>query len=339
MGHMKKRERYQPCRECGFWVKVKDTYCPDCGVITPLWKIPSTSFDISKNSMIAGGVMYFLIKSILTLWQTSAGGLLNSLWGILIGSVFFGLLFGLLMSAVKFLLQITKQQRLTESLQRRSKSNLQASENAIAQRFDEMSTREEQIQATLQEILHTKPTKQTQKILATLKSSLRALQIQRDRYTVKLWEIMLIRWYNTLQPLTENVERFTYDICDARVKGMTEAIKRGTEMLQRWGNTPTLTQAQQQCISRLHKAVETCEQCRQDLLSRKAALAVQGLSPLDEQYQSTPTVIRSLEDLDAFSILPDIGEFTSGLKALDTEYFRLKGEEEVYREFEKDKPQ
>ncbi|MCP4405418.1 MAG: hypothetical protein GY801_49970 [bacterium] len=315
---------------------VKDTYCPNCGVITPRWKIPSVELQFSKNSMIAGGGMYFFIKSILMLWQTSGGGVISKLWGILTGSVFFGIFFGVITGVVKFFFRRTKQQRITQSLQRRSASSLQMSERAIERRLGEMRTRKKQIGETLQEIVQTTPATPSQKILETFKSSLTALQIQRDRYTVKLWEIKLIRWYNTLKPLTEEMGSLTYDICDARVKGMTETIANGTEVLQTWENIPDLTRAHQQCISRLRKALNTCEQVRQNLLSHKAAFAVQGLSPLDEQSQSTPTAIESLKELDAFSILPAIGEFTSGLNALDAEYFRLKGEEEVYQEFEKD---
>lgn len=336
MSNIKKRARYNPCRECGFWVMVKDIYCPNCGIITPRWKIPSVDLQLSKNSMIVGGGMYFLIKSILTLWHESGGGVISNLWGILRGSVFFGIFFGVVTGVIKFLFHRTKQQRITQSLQRRSISSFQKSENAIEQRLDEMRTREEQIRETLQEIVRTTPTKPSQQILETFKSSLTALQIQRDRYSVKLWEIKLIRWYNTLKPLSEEMRSLTYDICDVRVKGVTETITNGTEMLQTWKNTPNLTRAHQQCIIRLRKALNTCEQVRQDLLSHKAALAVQGLSPLDEQSQSAPAVLKSLEELDVFSILPDIGEFTSGLNALEAEYFRLKGEEEVYREFEKD---
>lgn len=336
MSKIKKQAKYSPCRECGFWVMVKDTYCPNCGIITPRWKIPSVNLQISKNPMIVGGGMYFMVKSILALWQGSGTGLISSLWGILIGSVFFGFFFGLVTSAVRFLLHSVKQQRVTESLQRRSPSSLQGSENAIKQRLDEMHTREKQIRETLQEIVQTTSKRPSQKILETFKSSLTALQIQRDRYTVKLWEIMLIRWYNPLKPLTDDLTKLTYETCDARVKGITELITSGTELLQTWKDSPNLTRDQQQCIIRLRKALNTCEQVRQDLLSHKAALAVQGLSPLDEQVQSAPAVITSLEDLDVFNILPDIGEFTSGLKALDAEYFRLKGEEEIYREFEKD---
>jgi hypothetical protein len=95
-----------------------------------------------------------------------------------------------------------------------------------------------------------------------------------------------------------------------------------------------LTRPQQQCIIRLRKALNTCEKVYHDLLSYKAALAVQDVSPLAEQAQSEPAVLTSLEELDVFSILPDIGEFTAGVKALDAEYFRLKGEAEVYQEFE-----
>ncbi len=286
--------------------------------------------------MIVGGVMYFAIESILTLWRTPGSGLISNIWGILTGSVIFGCFFGLAMSAVTFLLRRLKQQRLAESLRRRSKSSLKKSENAIEERLGEIRTRETQIQGILQEIVQSTSPKQSQKILETLKNSLAALQIQWDRYTAKLWEIRLIRWYNTLKPLSEEMESLTYDMCDARVKGMTEAIKSGAEMLQTWKSDPNLTQIQQQCIIRLRKALNTGEQVRQDLLSYKAALAVQGVTPLDEQFQSTPTVLKSLEELDAFSILPDIGEFTTGLKALDAEYFRLQGEEEVYREFEND---
>lgn len=334
MSKMKRQESYKPCRECGFLVMAEDTYCPNCGIITPLWTIPSVHLQLSKYSMLVSGGIYCLFRSLLALWHQSGAQVLNNLWGTLKESVVVGIFFGLSMSMVKFFFDRAKQRRLIQALQRRSTSSLRNSEKAIEQRLAEINTRKEQIKGTLQEIGRIIATEQAQRMLGTLKSSLAALQIQRDRYTVKLWEIMLIRWYNTLKPLTEKMGHLTYEICHARIHGMTDVIKRGTEMLQAWENDPSLTQAKQQCILRLRKALDACEQVHRDLLSHKAALAVQGVSPLDEQVPSAPAVITSLEELDVFSILPDVGEFTSGLKALETEYFRLKGEEEVYREFE-----
>lgn len=338
MSHIEKIERYQPCRECGFWVKIKDTYCPDCGSITPLWKIPTAKFHISTSAMLTSGSLYFMVRNILAWWQKS-GGIIGNAIHFLGGSIAFGIVFGIAWSAAHYFRQNAKQQRLAQTLQRRSKSNLRGNEASITQRLEEMQTREQQIQGTLHEITQTVSTESSQKIIDTLKQSLVALQIQRDRYIGKLWEISLIRWYNTLQPLTENLENVTYELCDARVKDMTEVIFAGNEMLRRWERTPNLTPAQQECITRLQKAITTCEHVQQDLLSHKAALAVKGLSPLDENLHLTPDVLKSLEELDAFNILPEVGEFTSGVKALDDEYFRLQGEEEVYREFEQGKAQ
>jgi len=334
MSNIEKSGWYSPCRECGFWVKVKDTYCPNCGIITPRWSIPPVTIQFSKNGMIVGGIAYFLLKTGLDLWKYSGAGWLGIFGGNLVKSVLIGALVGAAIGVGKFFLHTGKQQKLSKSLQRRSQSNLRKSELAINQRLDEMVTREKRIHDTLQEIRDAATP--SQKILDTFQSSLSAIQIQRDRYIVKLWEIALIRWYNTLKPLTEDVTKLTYDMCDARVKKMSEVLSKGLEMLQSWQRKPTLTGTQQTCIERLQKALDTCQQVHQDLLSHKAALAVQGLSPLDDHVQSTPAVLKSLDDLDAFTVLPDLGEFTSGLKALDEEYFRLKGEEEVHREFEPD---
>lgn len=284
--------------------------------------------------MLFGGSAYFLLRTGLDLWKYLGAGWLGILGGNLVKSVFIGALFGAAVGVGKFLLQAARQRKFSKSLQRRSQNNLRKSELAINQRLDEMAMREKRIHVTLQEIKNTATP--SQKILDTFRSSLSAIQIQRDRYIVKLWEITLIRWYNTLKPLTEHVSTLTYDMCDARVKNMAEIISKGSEMLQSWQKKPTLTGAQQTCIERLQKALETCKQVHQDLLSHKAALAVQGLSPLDEYVQSTPAVLKSLDDLDAFNVLPDLGEFTSGFAALEEEYFRLKGEEEVHREFEQE---
>lgn len=333
MSAIKKHEWYSPCRECGFWVTVKDTYCPNCGVITPRWKIPSATIQIfSKPAMLVGGIGYAVLRTAFLLWKTPGAGLIGTLFGSLVGGVFAGLVFSAAVGVGKFVLQSFKHQKFSKSLQRRSPKSLAVSERAINQRFDEMRTREQQIQETLQDIVRTaKPSPQ---IIETFQHSLTAIHIQHERYTVKLWEINLIRWYNTLKPLTERVKKMTYDICNARVKNLDTIITQGADMLRQWQDSPTLNQAQQSCIARLTKALETCEQIRQDMLSQKAALAVQGVSPLDEQFQSVPAVLTSLEDLDAFNELPDLGEFTSGFSALEAEYFRLKGEEEVYQEFE-----
>lgn len=334
MSNIKKHGQYQPCRECGFWTRAGETYCPNCGIITPLWKIPSVNWPIPKQSMLVGGGMYFLIKGTLMLWQRTGGGLLGNLWDLIYGSLLAGLFFGVATSTVKFLWNRVKQQRYTQTLQRRSASSLKASADAIDQRLEEMRIREKRIRETLQDIGEASATEQAQKSIDTLQRSLGALQIQRDRYTAKSWEIKLIRWYNTLKPLTEHIETLTYEKCANRINRLTDVIRDGTAMLASWKAKANLTRPQQQCIIRLRKALDTCGQVHHDLLSYKAALAVQEVSPLAENVQSEPAVITSLEELDVFSVLPDIGEFTAGVKALDAEYFRLKGEEEVYQEFE-----
>ena len=334
MSEIKKQKWYGPCRECGFWVTAKDTYCPNCGVITPRWTIPSAKIQCSKQVILIGGAGYLVLKIAFRLWRSSGAGLIGTVFGSLIGGVFVGVLFSAAVGIGKFVLQSLKHQKYSQSLQRRSQKSLTASERAINQRFDEMRTRERQIQETLQDIARTATP--SQQIIETFQRSLTALHIQRERYMVKLWEINLIRWYNVLKPLTESVKKMTYDVCNARVKNLDTIIAQGADMLRQWKDGSKLNQAQQRCIARLKKALDTCEQIRQDLLSQKAALAVQGLSPLDEQFQSAPSVLTSLEDLDAFNELPDLGEFTSGFTALETEYFRLKGEEEVYREFEQE---
>lgn len=336
MSVIKKHEQYKPCRECGFWVKVEDTYCPNCGIITPLWKIPLVHWHIPKKSILFGGGLYLCAKVLLMVWQQPGGGLISNLLSLIRGSVFTGLFFGAFVSTAGFLWNTVKQQRYTQSLQRFSASNLKASEHAIDQRLDEIRIRESRIQETLQDIGQTPAADQAQKSVEALKSSLTALQIQRNRYTAKSWEIKLLRWYNTLKPLTAETKKLTYDTCTARIGRLSETIKNGAEMLQSWKNKTGLTRTQQQCIIRLRKLLNACDQIHHDLLSYKAALAVQGVSPLDEHVQSEPAILTSLEELDVFSILPDIGEFTAGVKALDNEYFRLKGEEEVYQEFEKE---
>jgi hypothetical protein len=282
--------------------------------------------------MMAGGVAYFLLKTAFDLWQRAGDGWIGIIGGNLMKGILAGACIGLAVGGGRFVLQALKHQKLSKSLQRYSQTHLLKSEGAIQQRLHEMATRERRIHDTLQQITQT--ARPSQKIIDTFQSSLAAIQIQRDRYVVKLWEIMLIRWYNSLKPLTGTVKELTYDMCDTRVKRIGEIIARGAEMLQNWSNKPQLTEAQQTCITRLQKALNTCEKVRQDLLSHKAALAVKGLSPLEEHVQTAPSVLTSLQELDAFNILPDVGEFATGFAALEEEYFRLKGEEEVHREFE-----
>ncbi len=334
MNNIKKHDLYSSCRECGFWVTVKDTYCPNCGVITPRWKLPSSTIRFSKQTMLVGGAGFAVLRMAWMLWRHSGAGLIGTAFSSLVGGVVAGALFSAAVGAGQFAFQVVKNRKVSESLQRRTRKSLLASEHAINQRFAEMNTREQQIQETLHDISRT--SEPSQHILETFQSSLTALRIQRERYNVKLWEIELIRWYNMLKPLTVSVEKMTYDVVNARVKNMDTIMAQGTGMLRKWSESPRLNQVQQLCIQRLKKGLDTCEQVRRDILSQKAALAVQGLSPLDEQLQPAPSVTASLEDLDAFNELPDLGEFTSGFTALEAEYFRLKGEEEVYREFEQE---
>lgn len=207
---------------------------------------------------------------------------------------------------------------------------LRRNEQIIRQRLEELKARERQIVAMQQRIEQEITGEQWQRVHEVLEKGAETLRLQSEHYRAKLWEISMLRWQNTLEPLVDEWDNLTYEECGRRLKALTATCQRGEITLQEWKQTDLATTPDgQSYIMRLQEVLTACEQLRQALLAQQALLAVKGITPLEETSQSIPKPSAALEQFELFHTRVTLGEFSSAFTELESEYIRLQNEEEI----------
>jgi hypothetical protein len=220
------------------------------------------------------------------------------------------------------------------SLGRRPVRSLRQDEETIQQRLADIAAREKRLaearQRVVQEVGQEAHGERWEKVNAALDSAAIILARQRERYHAKLWEIALVRWQNTLEPLAADWEALTHETVNHRLRLLEAARERGEDFLKEWAGVD-LTELPEgaRCVQRLRQALETCEKLREALIVQQAALAVKGIAPMDEALQPTLAPSEAMKSLDVFNARAAIGEFSSAFGELEAEYARLRSEEEL----------
>lgn len=302
---------------CGFWVTTEEEYCLNCGKIR--------AGAINANALSERGKIG-VIQPTAPRYIGGAVGLSLGLLSASLGVGFAGGVIGWFAGEAAYRKGIDAwlRQRKLNALKQRAGSSLQQDVRTIEQRIAELGARKEKITAFMQEMAREQSTAHIHAILTTLKSALAALNAQVEQYREKLQEIEFIRWHNTLQPLFLDRRNLTLEKCDQHLTTLAATQKRGDEIAQGWEQRPGAA------AKRLREALTACGVIRQDLFAQKAATLVKGIGMLQE---TIPANAGTLQQIDALHTLVDVGEFSSGLKTLEDEYFRLKSEEEVRQEF------
>jgi hypothetical protein len=220
------------------------------------------------------------------------------------------------------------------NLTRRPIRSLRTDEETIQQRLADIAAREKRLaearHKVLQEIGQDQDGERWQKVHAALDSAASILSRQRERFHAKLWEIALVRWMNTLEPLAADWDSLTHESVNHRLRLLEAARDRGQAYLNEWEGVDLaeLPEAQR-CVDRLKQALESCDKLREALIVQQAALAVKGIAPMDDALAPTMTPMDSLKSLDVFNARAAIGEFSSAFSELEAEYSRLRSEEEL----------
>lgn len=157
-------------------------------------------------------------------------------------------------------------------------------------------------------------------LLETLRQALTTLQVQQDHYRAKFWEIALIRWINRLKPLLENWQSLTYEQCQSYLNMLTEMEANGKALLHEYKTLSRATKAEQASIALWERTLEKIQEMQQALQAKQIAVTVKGISRFDNEASIV------------FTDLADAWEFSASLQELEEEYFRLKSEEEIYKQ-------
>jgi hypothetical protein len=220
------------------------------------------------------------------------------------------------------------------SMPRRITDSLRHDEETIRQRLADIDAREKRLGEVRQRVSgqddESPASERWRRVRDAIDSAATSLARQRDRYHVKLWEIALVRWQNTLEPLYSDWESLTHDACNQRLRQLEVAQERGAVFLTDWEGVDIsdLPEAER-CLDRLREALAACDQLREALIVQQAALAVKGIAPMDDALNPHLAPAAALQSLDAFNARASLGEFTAAFDELEAEYSRLRSEEEL----------
>jgi hypothetical protein len=313
--------KYKRCCACDFWVTASDARCPNCGIPEPRSDRSDTL--TMETPMTDGTRAAFggFIGAII-------GGLLMDGMGVAVG-VAVGVSLGVLLGA-------DREWGAPDlgSLGRRATRSLRQDEETIQQRLSDIATREKRLNESRQKVKDVAAqfgeSDRFGKVIATLDSAATMLARQRERYHAKLWEIALVRWQNTLEPLAADWETLTHETVNHRLRLLEVARERGELYLREWEGVDLsdLPEAAR-CVERLRQALASCDKLREALIVQQAALAVKGIAPMEDALQPALTPTEALRSLDVFNARAAIGEFNSAFGELEAEYARLRSEEEL----------
>ena len=313
--------KYKRCCACDFWVTQADSRCPNCGIQEP--RVERTESIPLETPMTDGTRAAFggFIGAVI-------GGFLMDGMGVAVG-VAVGVSLGVLLGADR-----EWSPPDLASLTRKPLRSLRQDEETIQQRLADIANREKRLfemrQKIAQEAEQGTESERWVQVRAALDSAAQILSRQRERYHAKLWEIALVRWQNTLEPLAADWETLTHESCNHRLRLLEAARDRGQQYLSDWeGVDLTDLPEGQRCVRRLRDALATCDKLREALIVQQAALAVKGIAPLDEMLQPALMPSETLKSLDIFNARAAIGEFSSAFGELEAEYARLRSEEEL----------
>jgi hypothetical protein len=314
--------KYKRCCACDFWVTPSDTRCPNCGIQEPRVEraetLPMETPMTDGTRAAFGGFIGAVI-----------GGFLMDGMGVAVG-VAVGVSLGVLLGADRE----WAAPDLT-ALTRKPIRSLRQDEETIQQRLADIANREKRLGEMRQKISlemeqSADQTDRWQKVRFALDSAAGILSRQRERYHAKLWEIALVRWQNTLEPLAADWDALTHEACNHRLRLLENARDRGAQYLADWeGVDLTDLPEGQRCVQRLRDALAACDKLREALIVQQAALAVKGIAPMDEALQPALVPSDTLKSLDMFNARAAIGEFSSAFGELEAEYARLRSEEEL----------
>jgi len=317
---------YKRCCACDFWVTAAEKRCPNCGIQEPrVDRVDSLTMETPMTDGTRAAFGGFIGAVI--------GGFLMDGMGVAVG-VAVGVSLGVLLGADRewgagggdpaF--------ALTGARNRYVRS-LRQDEETIQQRLSDISGREKKLAEARQKVeleSGAMDGERWRKVRSALDSAQTILVRQRERYHAKLWEIALVRWQNTLEPLAADWEKLTHEEVNHRLRSLETARDRGQAFLREWEGVDLSDLPEgQRCVERLKAALSTCDKLREALIVQQAALAVKGIAPMDEALAPTVAPVESLKNLDLFNARAAIGEFSTAFNELEAEYARLRSEEEI----------
>ncbi len=310
------------CVNCSFYVRQDDEFCLNCGLNNPTVLITDSKAKAIKY------VSVFVVSFILTLIVSLV---LYSNKASVINSLALSVLISMVIITGFEIFEF----RRTRNRENSNQNNLKNKSNVIKKRVNELSARSGKIDSVLDKINHDDST-QLQQVRQKLLSAREIIIGQFARYELQDKKIQLVRLQNSVAPYLFGINRLNEPEMDnglvtiENTKTEINLIRQNLTRYDAIDFPPKVLPEKESFLAQLDETETSCERLREALLSRQAALALRGISPLEETAK-IPASKELMHEADVFNIQTTITDFSESFDELENEYRRLKSEDEISR--------
>jgi hypothetical protein len=327
--------KYSKCVVCGFNVLADDERCQNCGVLHPLQSltIPQRDFSTFVTLTTVGAVF---VPALAFLVAFGFNATFCFALPVCIVSVF-------LVRATSTAIAINRSNRYAKLSEARAlmrtaphPDSLMSRAGVIRNRISELLVRERQIQKVLARVTQGADEK-WQRVRRTLEVSNQTLQRQRARYDIRAIEIELVRLQNKLAPFVRDIDKYSFTRISAHLETIdTERQTADTLRTQLEAQRPILGKSAdlEDLLQRLSEIQLSMDKLHDALVGRQAVLALEDIAPLDEALTRADVPVASVRGAEVFNIQVAITDFSNAFDELESEYLRVKAEEDVVEQLD-----
>lgn len=200
---------------------------------------------------------------------------------------------------------------------------LKSQEQTAEERITQIRQRRRQIDSSLQQVEAQGDVERWRHLTENLQRARAILQEQLECCQLELMQIVLIRWYNRLQPLQSEWGHLDYTGCEQRLDELRQTSQLGRDHLEHWRRlhleTSTGQQRLEHLMEQLQKGLESCRVLEQALIERKAILALQGTLPVSIAETNAAELLHTQSGLFNAGVQA-LAEFGEMYHQLETEY-------------------
>lgn len=315
------------CLTCGYFVSHFEKLCPNCGRKNPgsrferitmqKWKTPS-SYGLAFSGLIT--LMCFI------LFSENPFSNYSSLIPIFLISFF--------LSTVAVYLMIKERfEKEYQHYPENPLSDLDRKEKVIKRRISDLLKRAKQIDVVLSRIKQN-DTPHLQETRIKLLSAREIVTGQYARYELQAKKIEIARLQNNVSPFLNNLPRLNEFetenglITIENTKHEVEKIRQNLTLFYAIEFPKAIQPEKDSFLNQLKETEDSCDKLREALLSKQAARALQGISPIEENINA-PSSKEIAHAVETFNIQSTLTDFSESFEELENEYRRLRTENDV----------
>jgi hypothetical protein len=318
---------FSECSKCRYNLSPHEKRCPNCGRKNPASTFRKTTLEKWKTPSIFGFIFSIIITSLsfLILIENPPKDY-PLLILVFIISFFLSTIMIYLLAKDRF--KIEYQQYVENPL-----TDLDRKEKIIKRRISELAKRLKQIDLVLDRIKQN----DTPQLQETRKKLLLAREIvtgQYARYELQAKKIEIARLQNTVLPFLDNLHRLNEFetenglITIENTKSEVEKIRQNLTNFYAIEFPKAVQTEKNNFLTQLAETKDSCDKLREALLSKQAAHALRGISPIGENInaQNSKEIAHAVE---TFNIQSTLTDFSESFEELENEYRRLRSENDV----------